>query len=109
MRFHIGGEMQEFAHLRGTPLHPREEVLGSRDRCGNGGVHIHLDAAKTIGCAGVSVLCCLAAPSFEVSFRVFSNLARNSATSLLRMMKGGRSLRMCSCVQLMTSPLRRAC
>ena len=95
--------------MRGIPLHPGEKIVGSRNRCSNGGVHIHLDAAKTIGCAGVSVLVCLAAPSFDVCFRVFSNLARNSATSLPRMMNGGRSRRMCSCVQLMTRPLRRAC
>src|SRR5271169_1308641 len=107
MRLHIRGEMQKAANLRGTPFHSGEQVVGQRDRCsGSSGVHDYLAAARAFGCAFDFAF--WVALSFVACFRAFSNLERNSATSLRRMMKGGTRRRICSCVQLMSKPPRRA-
>src|SRR5271156_6270443 len=109
MRFHVRGEMQEVADLRGTPFHSGEQVVGQSDVCGGcSRVHVclYLAAAKAMGCAFDFAF--WVELGFAAFFRAFSNLLRNSATSLRRMMNGGSRRRMCSWVQLMSKPPRRA-
>src|SRR5271156_6316747 len=109
MRFHVRGELQEVADLRGAPFHSGEEVVGQSDVCGGSGrVHVclYLAAARAMGCAFDRAF--WVELGFVACFRAFSNLLRNSATSLRRMMKGGSRRRICSWVQLMSRPPRRA-
>src|ERR1700732_1718424 len=114
-RFNVCREVDEVANLRRPPLHAGEEVVSQRECCGNG-VHIHLVAASAIdwtGSWGCSDFLGVAGTGWAAGFFVrastISNFSRNSATSRRRMMKGGRSLRMWSCVQFMTRPRRSAC
>src|SRR6202142_3165727 len=100
-RFHISGQLEQLAHLRGIPFHAGQKIVGECERCG-GSVHVYLVAAMATGCAGVSIFF-LGALAITVS-----NFLRNSVTSFARRINGGSRRRICSWVQFMSRPRRSA-
>src|SRR5271154_1522881 len=102
MGFDLPGELEECAKLRGIPLHSGEQVIFQRQRRDDG-THVYLAAARISGCACGAAFEAQAedlAADFEVRGRTRSNLSRNSTTPRRRMINGGSSRKMWSCVQL---------
>ena len=102
---------RKLAHLRGIPFHPGEQVVRQRESCAAAAVvfMFYLAAARAIGCAfGFCAFAVELRISCARASAAVSNFLRNSATSRRRMMNGGSSRRIWSCVQLISRPLRRA-
>src|SRR5882762_6411543 len=106
VRLDIRGQTKQLADLRGVPLRADQQV-GGKTQCRGVRIHVYLAAASARAGAVVGGTACVLAGR-SVFAKTESSLESPSFTCCAVNMNGGSSRRVCSCVQLMSRPCRRA-